>query len=306
VTPFIIRSQWTSANIAANISIEWPTLHVEYVVFDFGGRNGAIDLAKANLLISNLAFNDTHRKVIFQVASAYYRLLNAKGQREAAEVSLQNARTVEQDAQNRLANGLATKPDLLEATAARAQADYDLQAAVGSEDITRGDLATAMGLPPETELQVQGIDELATPTTIVDSIDQEIDRAFSQRPELMQQIARVRAANASIKQARSAYFPKLRFSGDGGLARAYGQQDLLRGSYAQGEAWDVGLQLKWTLSPHQTNLTRQPASRITTECAICLMWSPRRRHFPRLDRRISSHAPNCCCRLPTSPSVPAT
>jgi outer membrane protein len=120
-----------------------PTLHVEYLVFDFGGRNGAIDLAKANLLISNLAFNDTHRKVIFQVASAYYRLLNAKGQREAAEVSLQNARTVEQDAQNRLANGLATKPDLLEAIAARAQADYDLQAAVGSEDITRGDLATA-------------------------------------------------------------------------------------------------------------------------------------------------------------------
>src|SRR6202012_1027611 len=44
-----------------------PTLHVEYLVLDFGGRGGAIDLAKANLLVSDLAFNDTHRKVIFQV-----------------------------------------------------------------------------------------------------------------------------------------------------------------------------------------------------------------------------------------------
>jgi outer membrane protein TolC len=224
-----------------------PTLHVEYLVLDFGGRGGAIDLAKANLLVSDLAFNDTHRKVIFQVASGYYRLLNAEGQREAAEVSLKNAQTVEEDAQNRLNNGLATKPDVLEATAARTQSDFDLQAAVGAEDIARGNLATAMGLPPKTAFQVQGISELATPTAMADSVDQDIDRAFAQRPELLAQVARVRAANASIKQARSTYFPTLSFSGDGGLARAYGQQDLLPGSYAQGELWEVGLQLKWTL-----------------------------------------------------------
>ena len=224
-----------------------PVLHVEYLILDFGGRGGAIDLAKANLLVSDLDFNDTHRKIIFQVASDYYRLLNAEGQREAAEVSLKNAQTVEEDAQNRLNNGLATKPDVLEATAARTQSDFDLQAAVGAEDIARGDLATVMGLPPETVFQVQGIRELATPTAMADSVDQDIDRAFAQRPELLAQIARVRAANASIKQARSTYFPTLSFSGDGGLARAYGQQDLLPGSYAQGELWTVGLQLKWTL-----------------------------------------------------------
>jgi outer membrane protein len=224
-----------------------PTLHVEYLVLDFGGRGGAIDLAKASLLVSDLAFNDTHRKVIFQVASGYYRLLNAEGQREAAEVSLKNAQTVEEDAQNRLNNGLATKPDVLEATAARTQSDFDLQAAVGAEDIARGNLATAMGLPPETAFLVQGINELATPTAMADSVNQDIDRAFAQRPELLAQVARVRAANASIRQARSTYFPTLSFSGDGGLARAYGQQDLLPGTYAQGEVWEVGLQLKWTL-----------------------------------------------------------
>jgi len=224
-----------------------PVLRVEYLVFDFGGRSGAIDLAKANLLVSNLAFNDTHRQIIFQVSSAYYRLLNAQGQREAAEVSLKNAQTVEEDAQNRLNNGLATKPDVLEATAARTQSDFDLQAAIGAQDIARGNLATTMGLPPGTAFQVQEIGELTTPSAMADSVDKDIDRAFAQRPDLLAQMARVRAANASIKQARSTYFPNLNFSGDGGLARAYGQQDLLPGTYAQGETWDVGLQLKWTL-----------------------------------------------------------
>src|ERR1700733_12526950 len=76
-----------------------PILHVEYLVFDVGGRSGAIDIAKANLLASDMVFNDTQRKVIFEAASAYYRLLNAQGQLQAAQVSLENAKTVEDDAE---------------------------------------------------------------------------------------------------------------------------------------------------------------------------------------------------------------
>jgi outer membrane protein len=60
-------------------------------------------------------------------------------------------------------------------------------------------------------------------------------------------LARLRAANASLKRARSQYFPTLSFQGDGGLARAYGQQDLLPGSYAQGEVWSAELELRWNL-----------------------------------------------------------
>jgi outer membrane protein len=224
-----------------------PGIVVDYLVFDVGGRSGAIDEAKANLLASDFAFNDTHRVIIDQVASAYYRFLNAEGQREAAEVSLENARTVEEDATARLANGLATKPDELEATAARAQADYDLQAAVGAVDIARGDLATAVGSAPGTVFRVQSIDQLRLPSAIADSVDQEIDRAFSERPDLLEQFAHLRAANAGIRQARSTYFPSLTFDGNGGLGRDYGQQYQFPGVYVEGEQWTAELDLKWTL-----------------------------------------------------------
>jgi outer membrane protein len=224
-----------------------PVLHVEYLVFDIGGRSGEIDVAKANLLSSDLAFNDTHRRIIDEVASSYYRLLNAEGQREAAEVSLENAKADEEDASARLANGLATRPDQLEATAARAQAEYDLQAAVGAVDVAHGNLATAIGIAPDTALKVEGIDALKLPSSIADAVDQEIDRAFKQRPDLLEQFARLRAANAAIKQARSIYFPSLSFKGDGGEARVYGQQDQLPGIYVSGEVWDVELDLRWTL-----------------------------------------------------------
>jgi outer membrane protein TolC len=224
-----------------------PTLQVDYLIFDLGGRSGAVDVAKANLLIQNLEFNDTHRRLIYQIAYAYFRLLNAQGQREAAEVNLQNAQTVESDAENRLKNGLATRPDLLEASAALAQADYDLQATVGAEQIAKGQLATSMGLPAEAPFHVQSISDLTIPTSIADSLTEELERAFRQRPELLADMARIRAAQGELKEAKSSYFPTLHFSGDGGLARGYGQQDPYPGHYAEGEVWSAGLELKWTI-----------------------------------------------------------
>ena len=154
---------------------------------------------------------------------------------------------MEDDAQARLKNGLATKPDVLEATASRAQAEYDLQAAVGAEEIARGDLATVLGLDPGTAINVQDIDALNMPQEIGESVDADIDRAFAQRPDLKEQFAKLRAADAVIKQARSVYFPSLNFNGDAGLDRQYGAQDQLPSAYAGGETWDVNLGLKWTL-----------------------------------------------------------
>src|SRR5277367_4680794 len=196
-----------------------PELHVEYLIFDFGGRGGAIDAAKANLLAANLTFNDTHLKIIFQVTSAYYRLLNAMGQMDAAEANLKNAQAVEEDAQDRLQNGLATKPDVLEATASTAQAQYDLQSTIGAEEIAHGDLATVMGLPPQTVYHVQDVNELKMPGDLAESVDTAIDRAFEQRPDLEAQLAQLRATNAVIKQAKSRYYPSLSLNGNGGLTR---------------------------------------------------------------------------------------
>ena len=141
-------------------------LDLNYIVFDFGARSGRIDAARARLLSANFAFNDTHRSVIDQVEQAYYRLLSSIGQEDSAQASLANAKAVEQAAQERLTNGLATLPDVLEARSATAQAEYDLQSALGAEEIARGDLATAVGTSASVAIRVQPLDQLPTPDSI--------------------------------------------------------------------------------------------------------------------------------------------
>ncbi|MEA2543826.1 MAG: outer membrane protein, partial [Acidobacteriaceae bacterium] len=202
-------------------------LDLNYTIFDFGGRAARIGAARADLFAANFAFNDTHRKIIYEVTEAYDRLLNAVGQEAAARASLKNAQSVQEAAEDRLKNGLATMPDVLEARSAAAQALYDLQAALGAEKDTRGDLANAMGTRPTDAIQVQAIDQLTIPDAISDSVDQAMDRAFEQRPDLMQQVAAVRKAKASIKQARAAFYPALSVRAAPNVQSLYGLQQQL-------------------------------------------------------------------------------
>jgi outer membrane protein len=225
-----------------------PTLVLDYIIFDFGRRLQVVAIGRSNLLAANFLFNDTHRKIIFQVMEAYYRVLNSKGQEDAQEANLKNAQTVQTAAEARLHEGLATLPDVLEARSAAAQADYDLQAAIGATEIAHGDLATALGISPTSRFQVEGIQHLTIPQDLTDTVETSIDRALAQRPDLMQQVEQLRAAGAEIKAAKTAYLPTLSIDGSGGLSRSYGQQNLTPGVYSPTqETWDARLSLTWNL-----------------------------------------------------------
>jgi len=225
-----------------------PVLVVDYTIFDFGRRLQEVAISRSNLLAANFLFNDTHRQIIFQVMAAYYRVLNSKGQEDAQEANLKNAQTVQNAAEARLHEGLATLPDVLEARSATAQADYDLQAAIGATEIAHGDLATTLGISPVNSFQVESIQNLTIPQELPDTVETSIDRALAQRPDLMQQVEQLRAAGAEIKAAKTAYLPTLSFDGSGGLARTYAQQNLGPGLYSPTqETWDAKLSLTWNL-----------------------------------------------------------
>jgi outer membrane protein TolC len=225
-----------------------PVLVLDYVIFDFGRRLQEVTSSRSNLLAANFLFNDTHRKIIFQVMAAYYRVLNSKGQEDAQEANLKNAQTVQDAAEARLHEGLATLPDVLEARSAAAQADYDLQAAIGATEIAHGDLATALGISPTSKFQVESIQNLTIPQDLTDTVETSIDRALAQRPDLMQQVEQLRAAGAEIKAAKTAYLPTLSFAGNGGLAHIYAQQNFGPGLYSPNqETWGARLSLTWNL-----------------------------------------------------------
>jgi outer membrane protein TolC len=223
------------------------SLSLNYTIFDFGARRGRINAESARLLSSNFGFNDVHRQLIYGVSEAYYRLLNAEGQEEAVGASLVNAQTVQQAAEERLQNGLATLPDVLEARSATAQAQYDLQAVLGAEQIARGDLLTALGATASTPIRVQPLSEVTTPDSVPDSVETAISRALEQRPDLEAQFAEARLAQAERQQARAAYYPSLSVTANPAAQSLYVQQQTLPWGHTADLTGGAALSLNWTV-----------------------------------------------------------
>jgi outer membrane protein len=222
-------------------------LDLNYTVFDFGARAGRIDAAKAEVLAANFAFNDTHRRVIYEVEQAYYQILNASGQEDAARASLSNAQGVQQSAEERLNNGLATLPDVLEARSATAQAEYELQTALGAEETAQGDLATALGTSPTAAIHTETLKELPIPDSMVDSVDLAINRAFAQRPDLMRLVSEIKSSNAEVKEARAAFYPSLAVNVNPVAQSLYGLQQTLPWGHTAGLTGGLSLSLNWTV-----------------------------------------------------------
>jgi outer membrane protein len=229
------------------VPVDEVTLDLNYTIFDFGARRGRIAAESARLLEANFGFNDVHRKLIFEVQQTYYRLLNASAQDTAARASLANAVAVQQAAEERLRNGLATLPDVLEARSATAQSQYDLQAVLGAEESARGDLATALGAPAATMVRVRPLSEAPTPESIGETVGQAIYRALDQRPDLQAELADIRVAEAQRKEARAAYYPTLNFRASASAQSLYFQQQTLPWGHTADLTGGMALSLSWTV-----------------------------------------------------------
>ena len=154
---------------------------------------------------------------------------------------------MQQAAEERLNNGLATLPDVLEARSATAQADYELQAVLGNEEIARGNLTTVLGASPTNTIRVQPLTNLPIPASISDTVEQAIDRALANRPDLLEQVAEVRAGKATVKEARAAFYPSLTFSGGPVAQSLYGLQQTQPWGHTAGLVGGLGMNLNWTV-----------------------------------------------------------
>lgn len=179
-----------------------------YLLFDPGERAAHVDEATQAKLVAGANFIQANQEIAFRVASAFYRVVTAQERLTAAEEILKTARTTQDAAEQRLNNGRATLPDVLNARAEAAQAVYDRESAEGDENIARVALMEALGAEPSPGIK---IDSAASPPPqqLTMSIEALIDRAISIRPDLMAIAAEIRAADDEIRAAKAEYKPKV-------------------------------------------------------------------------------------------------
>jgi outer membrane protein TolC len=224
-----------------------PEVTLDYLIFDFGRRGANVDAATAEKLAAGANFIQANQQVAFNVASDYYKLLTQQERLEAAQQTLKTAQTTQDAAEAQLLNGRSTLPDVLNARAETSQAVFDLQSADGDEKIARVTLTEALGIEPSPNITIDGQKNAPLPDALTLPIDALIKRAMADRPDLMEQIEEIRAADDAIRSARSEYLPKIVLSATAAQTSIWPTADFGELGNASQATWSAALAIEWQI-----------------------------------------------------------
>jgi len=224
-----------------------PEVTLQYLIFDFGKRAANADSAKDEEFAAGADMIQVNQALAFQVATAYYDLVTAQERLQATQETLQTAQTTQDAAENRLKNGLATLPDVLNARAETAQAAFDEESADGDEKVARVALTEAVGADPSPDITIDGQRSAPLPDKLTMSIDALIDRAMKSRPELMAQVLAIRSAEAHIRAAKAEYKPQIVLSGAAAQTSLWPSADYGQLGSASEPTWSVEAGIQWRI-----------------------------------------------------------
>ena len=200
--------------IESNVAEVLPGITVKWLLFDFGGRSQAVAAAEQLTVVANAEFTAVHQKLIFDVARAYFEVDAVDTQLAAAREALTNAHRVEKAATSLFDRGVGTIVAQQQAHQQVAKNEFEVEQAIAARHRARLDLLDAMGLSPTVRLNTVSSADRPLPATLSTDVDAAMRLATTRRPDLLAQIAKLRAADAEILRARSALYPTLGLEGN--------------------------------------------------------------------------------------------
>jgi outer membrane protein len=245
--PLPIPQTFVQGDLRAKARFVVPALTLEWLLLDFGRRGAAVDAARALIAEANAGFNAKHQEVVFGVTRDFYALSSALGRRNASQAAYDSASTLAEAVAARKDRGLATRPELLQAEEEEAKAAYELADATAAESDARMALLETVGIGPSTPIEIADVSQRPLPPELSESLDEAVDRALAQRPDLLALLADVQAKRAAVRGARADYWPRVAARGEvggniGTLAIEHSPH-----SSVSAPQYLVGLRFEWDL-----------------------------------------------------------
>jgi outer membrane protein len=186
-----------------------PSLALSYLLLDFGGRTGTVDEARDRLFAADLTHNATIQSTVLAVETAYFTYMANLALLGAERAAIAEAQANLSAAQQRDSVGLATIADVLQARTALSQERLNFESIQGSLQTARGNLAAAMGIPPNVAYDLGPLSSAVPVRSVSVTVDSLIADAVARRPDLAAARAAAAAAAADVRVVQSAGLPVL-------------------------------------------------------------------------------------------------
>jgi outer membrane protein TolC len=208
-----IQSPATLARPAGTRTDAGPSVSLNYLLFDFGGRSGSIEKARQSLFAANLSHNATIQNTVLQAQVAYFTYMSTAALVAAERSAIAEAQANLNAATQRNKVGLATIADVLQARTALSQEQLNLETTQGNLQAARGSLASALGLPANLPFDLEPLSGSIPVRGLAQGVDSVINEALRNRPDLAAARAQAAAAAQEVRVARAAELPSLSLSG---------------------------------------------------------------------------------------------
>lgn len=189
---------------------DWvASLRARMTLFDSGKRRAELQSASARRIAAEEERSKVLQDIAFEVHRAYYSLISAMEALSVAESNLRVAENHLRLTKERRSVGAVPQADVIRAQVEVENRKLALVRAENLVRVTRGELSTAMGLPVEKHINVEGQPEgIISPDEI--DISKAIEQAVHARPELKGNLQRIADARSAVDRARSEFGPKMR------------------------------------------------------------------------------------------------
>lgn len=205
-----------------NYTILQADLVLSMLLYDFGERDADICSSKMALLAAQWDIDLTMQKVMIAILENAYLLAYEEEVLESTALSLRDADMMLDVAEKLFDSGLNPISDIYISKSARSLMQIELAKRKSLVDIQRGKLATSLGLPIHTPIQLAPLQAPAASEKI--KLEQLLLHASNHRADLMKKRAQIAEAAFFKEKINAKYKPKLSIDARGGYDHAFGDR----------------------------------------------------------------------------------
>ncbi|MBD3183781.1 hypothetical protein GF312_15940 [Candidatus Poribacteria bacterium] len=201
------------------------SLGASYIIWDHGRREAEIAQSRASERSVESSYKETKQDLIFNITQAYYNVLEAERLIDVNEDLLEISKSNVKKTKAFEETGRSIPADVAAARVQQANDELSLINAQHNFELARAQLASIMGLDPDSRLKIVDEEEISSPLlgdnldnsiymktvdpTLKMSLENSILTASENRPEIISTKSRITSLEWSLRIARMERWPVL-------------------------------------------------------------------------------------------------
>ena len=244
ISPYILNTPFGSFDIVPSILENYNLkLTLQQPLFTGFKLSSSSNIAEYNYKAVEEQYNKDKQNLVYNIKNAYWSLFKAKKVSEVTDQNVEQVKAHLTNVQNFYEQGLSTKNDLLKVQVQLSESELRQIDAKNAVKLARINLYNVIGIPLNTKSEIP--DSIDIRTNQIDDLDDYVEKALNNRPELKAIQYNIKAGEEGVTLAKSDWYPQVYLAGNYYYSKP--NQRIFPAENKFKDTWDVGVSLSLNL-----------------------------------------------------------